>query len=236
MDDFKVIGGVPSAMTFGMPGIENIIESSLGAQRARLMAQEWIAINGFAGGHYMFYASASLGTAVAANSAIFSLRWALGNSVLTLKHLRMGWMLTTALTAAQLVDFDVIRANAWTVSDSGGTAITPLGTSNRKRTQWMSNSQLADARITSGAALTAGTRTLDANGFGILPQGPQPAANTIFSTGVPMLDLYKEDEQAEHPQTFGNNEGFIIRNRTATPAAGAIQVYIEAKFVEAPNY
>jgi hypothetical protein len=233
--DTKIIGGSPQNTTFGIPGIETLTDATFGALRVSLKPNEFLNQQ-FQGGHYEIALTASLGTAVAATSPLVSFRWGLSNGIALLKRLQLGWTLTTALTAAQRVDFDAIRATGWTASDTGGTASTPItGNSNKKRSAIMNTSQLTDLRITSGAALGAGTRTLDAAPFAYLPQGPQPAANTAFSTGVVLTDLYSETEMAEHPPVFGNNEGFIIRNVTATPAAGAIQLYVVIKWAEAPG-
>jgi hypothetical protein len=231
----KIVGGTPQNTTFGQPGYEAIVDPTFGASRVRLMPSEFIAPQ-FQGGHYQVGLTASLGASVAANSALVSFRWGLSNGVALIKRIQLGWTLTTALTAVQLVDFDVIRATGWTASDTGGTASTPfVGNNNKKRSAIMNTSQLADLRITSGTALGAGTRTLDTTRFALLGQGPQPAANTVFSTGLALSDLYNESEVGEHPQIFGLNEGFVIRNITATPAAGAIQLYVVIKWAETPG-
>jgi hypothetical protein len=234
----KLIGGTPIATTFGVPGTEALIDPTFGALRMKLSPSEY-GNQGVYGGHYQAAAVTGALTGVGAAGAIFSMRWAAvagGPSFTLLKRVQLAWALTTAFTSPQVIDFDIVRATAFTASDTGGTALTPfVGNSNKVRSSLMNTSQMTDMRIASTAALGAGTRTQDANAFGYLAEGPQTATNTAFSTAIGLMDLYKEDAIAQHPQMFGNNEGFQIRAVTAMGATGVIKAYVVLTWAEVPG-
>ena len=153
--------------------------------------------------------------------------------MLLLKRLQLAWILTTALTAAQAIDFALFRATGFTVADTGGAALTPFtGNNNKVRSGLMATSVIADMRM---GALTAGTRTVDANPFAYLPFGPQSANNTILSTGVPLTDVYAENLLNEHPELFAANEGLVLQVLTGFPVAGAVKLYAVIEWAEAPG-
>jgi hypothetical protein len=238
MSEEKIIGGTPGPTTFGVPGTELLIDPTFGSVRTRLVPAEY-GNQGVYGGHYQAAAVTGAITVIAGGGAIFSTRWAAvagGPSFMLLKRVQLAWVVTTAFGAAQVIDFDIVRATAFTVSDSGGTALTPFtGNNNKVRSSIMNTSQVTDMRIAAAAALTAGTRTQDANPFGYLPAGTQPAANTALLTAAGLTDLYKDDAIAQHPQMFGNNEGFQIRVVTTMGATGIMKAYVVVTWAEVPG-
>lgn len=239
MPETKIVGGVPTGATFGVPGGEMIVDPTFGAARVKLSPNEFMN-QGQVGGHYQVAQVTGLLTVAAAASAMFSFRWAPpagGPTFAVLKRLQMGWIMTTAFSAAQVVDFDVVRCTAFTAADTGGTALTPFTGNNQKaRTGLMGTSQVADMRISTTSALGAGTKTQDANPFGYLPSPTaSTAGNTALVTGSPLVDLYKEDAIAQHPQMFGNNEGFNIRVVTLMGTAGVLKAYVVVTWAEVPG-
>jgi hypothetical protein len=238
-DNLTVVGGSPQNTTFGVPGTQCVVDATFGAYRATLKPNEFIN-QGVGGGHFKAAAtSGALTTPVGAGSAVFSMRWSPPNGaapLFLLKRLQVGWTMTTAFTAAQAIDFDVVRCTAFTVADSAGTALTPFtGNNNKVRSGLMATSVVNDMRIASTAALTAGTKTQDANPFAYLPAGTQAAANTALLTGVPLTDVYADTLLNEHPETFAANEGFNIRAVTVFPAAGVIKLYVAVEWAEVPG-
>ena len=229
-DELRIIGGAPTPTTFGTPGIENVIDPTWAAQRSVLKPDE-INGNGFNGGHFRAAGSVAGVTGVAAAGALFSLRWALANSEVLIKRIAVGAQITTAFTTAQAVDFDVVALRAFTAADTGGTAVTPTPGQQKNRTKFNGNSQVSDLRVTSGAALGAGTKTADAQAFGT---GAIQQNNTIGS-GFGLLELYKHDTMAQHPVMFGNNEGFNIRVVTAMGAVGVVRFYWAIEWAEVPG-
>lgn len=234
MTDRVIVAGPPGSMTFGMPGSEWLIDPSYGAGRVRLMPSEYNNPGGaFQGGFFRVARSITGLTGLAAGAPIVSFRWApsSGGEVL-IKKIAITAIITTAFTAAQAIDFDVIKAQNFTASDTGGNAITPIAAANQRlRTKWMNNSQVTDFRDSSGAALTAGTRTLDAQPFGY---AGIVQTNALGSGGA-LQDLYKHDIMAGHPDMLENNEGFIIRNVTALGAVGIIKVGYIVEWGEVPG-
>jgi hypothetical protein len=230
--DIIIKGGPIPSTTFGSALIPLIIDPTFGAGRSVLKPEEYNSVAGFNGGHYAVARSVTGVTGVASGGALVSLRWALGTGEVLIKRVAVGAQITTAFTTAQAVDFDVVMDRGFTVADSGGTAVTPiLGNNQKMRQKLMATSQMNDFRETSGAALTAGTKTADASAFGI---GAIQQNNTIGS-GFGLLDLYKHDKNAEHPQMVGNNEGINIRIVTSMAAAGVIRFYYVVEWAEVPG-
>jgi hypothetical protein len=235
MESFVIIGGQPNSTTFGIPNTAAVVDTTFNAVRVALKPTEFLNQQ-FQGGHYELAAKSGLVTGAAATSPLFSFRWALSNGFALIKRVQIGWTLTTAFTTAQEVDFDIIRATAFTASDTGGTTLTPLGAqSNRERTSIMNGSQLTSASMATTGALTPGTRTLDGAPLNYATMGQQSAANTALQTGIPMTDMLSEVEMASHPLMLGNNEGFLVRNVTAMGAAGVLNLYVRVKWAEVPG-
>jgi hypothetical protein len=236
--DIIIKSGPAPSTTFGTGLTPLIIDPTFGAARIIGKPDEWNNGAGFNGGHYRVAAISGLLTGVAAAGAVYSFRSPPAGLSL-LKRVSIGYALTTAFTTGQLLDLDIVRCTGFTASDTGGTALTPFtGNNNKKRSQLMNTSQLADLRISSTAALGAGTKTQDANPFGFVTATPLNLAvptNLTPGGGLPMTDIYVANENNEHPEAFQNNEGFNIRNMTAMGAAGVIKLYVVVSWVEAPG-
>lgn len=224
-------GGLPGPQSFGVDGTDQVVDQTFGAGRVVLKPTEYNNAQ-FQGGHYRMAAATGATTTIAGGGAIFSMRWGISNGLFILKRAQVGAIVTTAFTSAQQIDLDIVRATGFTAADTGGTAITLTG-NNQKKRAIMNSSQVADMRIATTAALGAGTRTQDAQAFGIGVCVPS-AANTAFQTGG-FIDLYKEDTVAEHPEAFGNNEGFQIRIVTTQGAAGVVKFYLVLDWAEVPG-
>lgn len=180
--------------------------------------------------------SGSMAAGLAAGSTIFSVRWTDATKFMLLRRLSMdARILGTAFTAGATL-FDLIIARSFTVSDSGGTSVLPTGNSQKRKTSF-GVTLLGDLRISSTAALTAGTRTLDGSSI-INIRGHVPATSTsapLISAGsgggasaaagaatsgyaaLP-IDLFAPDFAGEWPIVLATNEGFIIR--ATVPATG----------------
>jgi hypothetical protein len=237
-DAIRVVSDAPQNTTFGMEGNGQVVDATFGAGRVSIRPNEFIG-QGVGGGHYRAAATSGALTGVGAGAAVFSMRWAPpngGSALFLLKRVQVSWILTTAYTAAQTTDLDIVRCTAFTAADTGGTALTPFtGNNNKVRSGLMATSIVADMRISSTAALGAGTKTQDANPFSYLSMPPQGAANTAFTTGTMLTDLYAENILNEHPQMFGANEGFNVRAVTAMGATGVIKLYVVVEWAEVPG-
>lgn len=182
-----------------------------------------------ASGYYRFSSVTGLVTAVAANGELFQMRWASATHLALLQYLSVRAVVTTAFTAAQEIMVNAAQATGWTVNGSGGTGIVPSAANLMKRTS-MPQSQMADLRIATTAALGTGTKTIfgsnfcDVNGFAT-GQGA-----VLFDRQVDFTN-----GGAEHPMVLQQNEGLIVRNgAVAMGAAGVVRFSIEAAWLELP--
>jgi len=238
MADLVLKGGAPNSTTIGVPFTPLMVDATYNAARVTLKPDEYN-FGSFNGGHYRTAQVSGALTGVGAAGAVFSMRWANTNGLFLLKRLLVGYAITTAFTAGQLVDFDVVRDSAFTAADTGGTALTPfIGNNAKKRSSTMATSQVADMRISSTAALGAGTKTADTNPFGYATTAPTNLAvptATVAGGFMQLTEMYVQDANAAHPEMFGANEGFNIRNVTAMGAAGVIKLYVVCDWAEVPG-
>ena len=169
-------------------------------------------------------------TGLAAGAAIFSFRNLSGNPVLV-RRLGVGFVTTTAFTAAQMLSFGLVVARSFTASDTGGTAIALTGSNAKHRTTLATPTSL-DCRISTTAALGAGTRVLDANAIGVQAGWSGAAGVTI----VPALSNLLSHDTGDYPVVLAQNEGLIISNLTAMGAAGVGIATVAIEFAEASTF
>lgn len=183
-------------------------------------------------GHYRIQTvTGTLAAALAAGTSsaghVFAFRWGDATRFAVITKLKTRFLPLTPFTAATLTDhtsFDAFIVRSYTVSHTGGTALTPTGNNAKMRTN-MGTSLVTDVRISTTAALTNGTETFDAFPFAqSLRKGNRvnPAAATE-ETIMPQMDGMEMDFDmggGDHPITLAQNEGIVIRNRTVWPAAG----------------
>lgn len=175
-------------------------------------------------------AQSGLLTAVVANGAVFSFRNLSANPII-IRRVGVGYLCSTAFTAAQKVDFSLMVVRAFTASDSGGTAIALTGNNTKHRTS-LGTPTSVDMRIATTAALTAGTKTLDTNTVGIVGAWV-PAAGTIINTAQ---DNLLSHSAGDHPIVLAQNEGINIQNLTLMGATGVGTLYVNIEFAEVLNY
>lgn len=181
-------------------------------------------------GWFSVGAKSGLVTGVAANGVLFSLR-NISGQLLMIRRIGLGFVTTTAFTAAQLLDWSLFIARNFTSSDSGGTAIALTGNNAKHRTSLASPTSI-DMRIATTGALTAGTRTLDANAKSQLSMwsGAQGAGIT------PGQDNLFSHTPGDHPIILQQNEGLVIANNTLMGAAGVGNLYVNLEFAETASY
>ena len=197
------------------------IDTSHNAGRASIRPDEaltWISVGATSGAL----------TGVAATAPVFSLR-NIGANVLVVRRITVSFITTTAFTAAQGLGYSLSFARSFSASDSGGNAIAITGSQNKMRTSLATPTNL-DCRISTTAALTAGTRTLDTVALGIAG-----GSSTGVGTSMPMTTLVQHDA-GDYPIVLANNEGLVIANNIAMGAAGVVNLYINIEFAEATAY
>lgn len=164
---------------------------------------------------------------LAANASIYSFRFTSSTMLAIIRRVRVSaWSLGTGFTAG-LGTFDFYRATSWSVADTGGTTDT-LTTPNGKLRTAMAAPVLPEIRHSSTAALTPGTRTLDAQPVDTVNVAVGTAANTPFLTRFALFDR----DPSDHPLVLAQNEGFTIR--ATVPATGTWTFAITPEWDEVP--
>lgn len=165
---------------------------------------------------------------LAAGAPIWSFRWGVGTHNAVVKKIIISSGNTATAFAAGVVTFNLFVARSFSASDTGGTSILPSGNQNKLRTS-MATTALVDARISSTASLTAGTRTLDANPIGSVSVSiPAVAGTTLLMPS----DLFRA-QAGDYPIVLAQNEGLVI---TATvPATGTWSASIQCQWEELSN-
>lgn len=169
-------------------------------------------------------------TGLAANSAIFSLR-NLSSNLLLIRRVGIGFVTITAFITAQRVDFGLTFARAFTASDSGGTVVPLTGNNGKHRTS-LATPTSVDCRVSTTAALTAGTKTLD----------PLPLGQVVTWSGAigaslsPAPDNLFSHNTGDYPLILAVNEGINIIMPTAMGAAGVGIAYMNIEFAEVVSY
>jgi hypothetical protein len=169
-------------------------------------------------------------TGLASGAAIFSFRNLAANPILV-RRVGVGFVTTTAFTAAQMVSFGLLAARSFTASDSGGTAIALTGSNAKHRTILATPTSL-DCRVATTAALTAGTRTVDANTLTVQAGWSGAAGVTI----APALSNLLAHDTGDYPIVLAQNEGLVITNLTALGAGGVGVATVAIEFAEASAF
>jgi hypothetical protein len=182
--------------------------------------------------------SGTMGAGLSAGSPIFSFRWINTAKHAVIRSVRLSAGGITAFTAG-FCGFDLIRANTWSAADSSGTLVAWTATTSGKRRLGMSDSGLSagvtagEARISSTATLTAGTRTLDTNPI------VSVVGSTTATAGDFILPLTELAPQIGHPLVLGAAaaaaaEGFVIR--ATVPATGTWTFGVSVDWEEVASF
>jgi hypothetical protein len=164
---------------------------------------------------------------LAANAEIFQLRYT-GPNLLAVKFAAVNAGGIAAFAAGN-VRFDLYVARGWSADGSGGTTITLTGDNNKLRQAMAASlSAVATARISSTAALTAGTKTLDANAMGSVGGGvTATAGETLIKSDS---YLFNAETDNEYPILLTSQEGIVVR--ATVPATGTWTGFVMVKVGE----
>ena len=176
-------------------------------------------------GEFRMSASSGAATTIAAAAPMFSARWSSTTGKrAVIRYLRADFTLTTAFGTAQPMGVDLIIARAFTASDTAGTAIdmgsTITGSGKLRTGQDASLFAANSTRIATAAALTAGTRTLDANP---ISQGKAHMAALGAQYSIVLLDTrwgVTSVNAARAPIVLAQDEGIVVRNTILMGATG----------------
>jgi hypothetical protein len=166
-------------------------------------------------------------TLVAADAPVWSMQWTSTSLICVVKRIKISVGVTTAYTTAQVTRYGLYFARAFTVADTGGAAAT-LTTNNGKKDTSYPITAIADMRMSTTGAITAGTRTLDA----------QPLDIAQFSTSA----LSNADDEewnygmviSRQELIIRQNEGLVINNLTLMGAVGVLLLAVTLEWAEVP--
>jgi hypothetical protein len=201
------------------------VESTLKAVRVSIKPDDAL-------GFYHVSSSTGAITTLAAGGPIFSFRYAPGlGQLCVIKRVSISFVATTGFTAGQQMGFGMYVARSFLTSDTGGTTIL-LANNNQKNNTRQVTSGVVDARISTTAVLTAGTRTLDAQALGL---AHFHAATTTAGTLLQPTNLISYNLN-DHPLVLQNNEGFVITNQILMGAAGVGTAVVNVEWFETDAY
>lgn len=225
-----------------MAVIEGGVSGSLagvGAENASPMHIARLPISMGVGGAYSLgMSSGTMAAALASASEIFQFRYVTAASRIALVHrVTLSAGAITAATAAGAVGFRLAIARSWTAAGSGGTRATLTGDNANLRTSY-ATSEVSDAGISTTAALTAGTKTLDTADVSSVMIGIGTGAITtaVGMNLLPPTDLYNSELMGGHPIVLANQEGFVIRTVNAFPATMTWSFSVTVMWQEVPNF
>ena len=188
-------------------------------------------------GFYSIGVATSTYGGLLANDPIFSMRWGTANRFFILLRFNIHVIVTTTASTPGVVDRRLVVARNFTASDSGQTAVTLTGNSFKLRTSYPST-LITDMRVSGGGAITAGTRTLDANGIGLVQAEMGTTALTagLEERVIDPYDLFNAVTASQPPLVLQQNEGLIVDMPTAEPASASLISVFNMVWAEANNY
>lgn len=183
--------------------------------------------------------SGTMAAALGANSEVFQFRYVTAASRIAIVYkVSLSAGANAAAGGAALIAFRMTAARSWTAAGSGGTRAT-LTTDNVNLRTSMATSEVNDMGISSTAALTAGTKTLDATDLSAIAVGIGTGAITVGTT-LPILTqtaLFDADGEGQHPLVLANQEGFVIRTgANAFPATMTWNLCVNVLWGEVPAF
>lgn len=177
-------------------------------------------------------------TTVVANGPLFAMRWAPANGkIAVIRRITATFVQTVGWTAAAAQPIGLYVARAWTVNDTGGTAITVAANTNKMRTT--NDPSLfatpSDVRVASTATFTAGTRTLDTNPIAtaVFAASQVAAGSAVYPQQTVMLH---DVNTGDHPIVLDNNEGIVVNNLIVWPAAANGYMTFNVEWYETTAY
>jgi hypothetical protein len=230
-EDYKMlqVGTGPNDMTGAQ------IDQTFSAGRFSVRPTEYNGlVGGVQGGHFAICTNFSNTAAKAAGgSDIFSLRWADPTKMFVLKRFNLSVATTTTYTASIIQDAALYKASGFSVAASGGTAVSAVVGAKMQASRMAASGVMAGgtglAWISSGDALTAGTRTLDT-----YPLGYMTWLNPITTVNAPTTqDLFSTSSVYAHPLILGLNEGIVLQTPIGNgQAAGVSKWTIVMEWIE----
>lgn len=186
-----------------------------------------------AGGYYrMVLKSGAVGTTFAGGAILFALQFKPANKDgqtyrMQLKKLRLFSLTTTAFGAAQLVDLYLYKCRGFTGADTSGNQVLPATLDQKLQTNYQDSLFVGggDIRMASTAALSAGTRTPEAQ--------PIMTVCDMWSSAIgsnSLNDLTFDEHNP--PPCLISGEGLEIQNGTAFGGTGKVNFFLDIAWME----
>jgi hypothetical protein len=174
------------------------------------------------------HSSGTMAAGIAASAEVLQARWTDATRLALIQEVAITVASGSTGFTAGIGAFSVTVARAWSADGSGGTALT-LTTNNQKLRTSMGTTLFGAIRGSSTAALTVGTKTLDAQAVGGIIIGI-PATTFTTLTGSVLFGVDAQD----HPIVLATNEGIAVR--ATVPATGTWQFGVRMKWAEVTSY
>jgi len=171
----------------------------------------------------------AMAAGLAANSPIWAFRWGNASNLAVVKKVILSAGNSATAFANGSFTFNMFVARSWSVSDTGGTAIT-IGTGNKLKSSTMGSSLVTDVRTSATATLTAGTRTKDANPIGSISCGIPATAGTTLLNPTPLFLA----QDGDYPIVLAQNEGLVIE--ATVPGTGTWFFSVQIQWEELASY
>jgi hypothetical protein len=186
---------------------------------------------GALGSYRLSLLSGTMAAGLAANAEVWQFRWSDASRLCAITKIVVdGISNTTTAFTAGVGSFQLYVARSWTADGAGGTAATLTGNNAKLRTD-MGATLLGSCRISSTAALTAGTKTLDTNASGQMSLAFPAVASTQIENRI---SLFEPNPGMESPFVLAQNEGLVVR--ATVPATGTWSFGITVNWTEITAY
>ena len=196
-------------------------------------------VHGAGGAYSAGMTSGTMAAALASAAEIFQFRYVTAASRVCLVHrVEFSAGALAAATAAGVVGFKMCAARGWSAAGSGGTRGTLTGNNAKLRTAY-ATSEVTDMGISTTAALTAGTKTLDTMDLAAIMIGIGTGAITVsvpLRLVPPGTALFDQAKQGNNPLVLASQEGFVIRTINAMPATMTWSFGVTVTWSEVPNF
>jgi hypothetical protein len=190
---------------------------------------------GTGGAYRLSMVSGTLAAAIAANSELFQFRYVTAANRVCLVHgISVSAGANVAATAAAILSLRATVARSWSAAGSGGTRAT-MTTNNQKLRTNHQTSEVNDIGMATTGALTAGTKTLDAQDIGGVAYGVGTGAITVSVpiNLVPKTNLLGDfGGTLAFPLVLVNQEGFVIRTGIIQPATMTWNLTVDVAWSE----
>lgn len=168
-------------------------------------------------GHYkVSIETGAIAAGAAADAEILQLRNPSSALLAVITLLQVDYLYATTAFTAGLGRLRSTVARGWTTDGSGGTPAVLTGDNNQMRTTM--GAAASTLRVSSTAALGAGTKTLDAQDVGQWRGAIAATANANLLDLKPVYLFNPALADGEHPLVLAVNEGLVVR--ATVPATG----------------